>query len=210
MVVSLHTVDLPTALRRRHAALAVFEGRIDQARDATSADLIIQSALRWRDTLARLVKGDMSTFSTTKEPEPGRTRLETAISVADWAVDDEADAIASTHGDAAAEAFVKVAHALATPLAPLIRAWLAGEDIEARSKGDHQRAVDELLKWAKATAPAKRGAIRPSHRGGVRVASVGRQAGSPEDHQQAAVEPIFPLAVFGPQGVRRDEPVDGP
>lgn len=48
-------------------------------------------------------------------------------------------------------AFRDIAQSVATPLEPLIEGWLAELDIEARSKGDHQRAVNELLAWCRET-----------------------------------------------------------
>lgn len=152
LIVSLHTSDLETARRRRAAALAGFEAQFEAARPAAGIEATIQSALKWRGTLARLVKGGGDPgFTTDKAPEPGQSTAQAALSVADWAVDDEADQIADQHGPEAAEAFVRIARSIATPLKPFIAAWLAESDIEARSRGDHQRAVDELLHWARVT-----------------------------------------------------------
>ena len=46
--------------------------------------------------------------------------------------------------------FLSIATGQATPFEPLLDTWLGEQDIEARSKGDHRRAIKELLEWATA------------------------------------------------------------
>jgi integrase len=161
LIRSLHTPDLHLAVARRHAVLADFQRQFESARVRRTHDPIMQSALEWRDAIDRLERGDLSQFHTTRPADPGMTPQENALAVAYAVVDDEADRI--EHGGrilpfdddvpgkpgdpAAAQAFRNIATGRATPLEPFIDSWLAEQDIEARSKGDHRRAVKELLAW---------------------------------------------------------------
>ena len=154
LIQSLKTHELDTARRRRVGVLAAWESEFEQARQAKAPASVIDAALRWRQTIQKLTKGDTSTSFTTKPVEAGSTPAENLLSVADWAVDDEADQIADTHGPDAAEAFAKIARSLATPIKPFIEEWLNEQDIEDRSKRDHRLAVRELFAWADSTGTA--------------------------------------------------------
>jgi integrase len=162
MVLSLKTDSLEIARRRRPAALALFESRFDQIRNSNGAaaavvnaqawtDEITQAALEQRRLLARLERGDTSgVYIDRNAPVNGlSTPAEKALAITHWIIDDEADRLASEHGQAAADLYAQVARSEATPIGPLIEAWLGEADIEARSLGDHRRAVAELLAWVK-------------------------------------------------------------
>ena len=161
LVRSLHTADLHLAIARRHAVLAEFARQFESARLRLTGDPVIQAALEWRQTIAELERGNLPHF-TTREPDPGQTDQENRLSVAYAAIDDEADSIARGDGTAlldrdipgraanpaAADAFSKIAKGLATPFQPMLETWLCEADLESRSKGDHRRAIKELLAWA--------------------------------------------------------------
>jgi integrase len=178
LIRSLGTESLEVARQRRHAVLALFEAefarvRAEHAAEAAVAnsaawydkivqaasdlavprEKIMQVALERRDDIARVRSGDTRGIHIDKDAplDPAGTPQEKAMSLVQWALDDEAELIADAHGEQAAYAFRDIAQSVATPFEPLIAGWLSESDIEARSKGDHQRAVNELLVWCRET-----------------------------------------------------------
>jgi integrase len=178
LIQSLGTESLEVARQRRHAVLALFEAEFERVRAEHAAeaavanstawydrivqaaadlaiprDKIMQTALERRDEIARVRSGDTSGVYLDKDAplDPASTPQEKAMSIIEWTLQEEAELISEVHGQQAAYAFRDIAQSAATPFEPLIEGWLAESDIEARSKGDHQRAVNELLAWIKQT-----------------------------------------------------------
>jgi integrase len=121
---SLQTRDYHVAKSRRHAALAEFQRVFERARAAAGSDDLTTAALSWRDTLARLERGDTSAFWVGSDgPDP----LDAAL----WVLEDEVGDIETYQGRQAADTFVGIARGTATPLLLHIDAWLR----EGGSKG---------------------------------------------------------------------------
>jgi hypothetical protein len=184
LIVSLRTTDLATAIRGMRRWRRLRRRWNGPARKLAAADRAIAGALEWRDTIANLGTAHASADAeadsdlaqshggkrspglprarprpaslTTSHPNPVKPLPRPRCRLRSWLVDEEAQTIADKHGDAAAERFTRAARSLATPLKPLIAAWLREEDIEARSRGDHQRAADELLALERAKTVSKR------------------------------------------------------
>ncbi len=177
LVRSLETDDVEIARTRRHAALALFEAefarvRAEHAVEAATANAqswydrimadaakaippegIMRAALERREVLGRVERGEIADIHIDANAplDPAGTPADKALSLVQWGIDDDADRVASEHGQGAADVFAGVARGTATPLEPFIDQWLAESDIEHRSKGDHRRAVKELLTWAEST-----------------------------------------------------------
>jgi integrase len=145
---TLKTTNLRMAVATRHAALAEFERIFDRARGVAAADSVTAAALSWRDTLNRLEAGDRTAFAV-NGPDGPITDPAELRGFASGLIDEETWDIKHEHGAEVASTFAGIARGSVTPLGPLIEAWLCEADIEARSIGDHKRAVAELLAWAK-------------------------------------------------------------
>jgi integrase len=143
LIRSLQTTDHHIAIARRHAALADFQRKFEDARRKVTADPVVTAAIEWRANISRYEAGDLSGFGTTLPLGDGETVQEQALGIAYAVIDDQAADMAP----AAAKAFRAIATGQATPLEPFISSWLAEQDIEARSKGDHKRAIKELFTW---------------------------------------------------------------
>jgi integrase len=165
LIRSLQTESYHIAIARRHAVLAEFQRKFEDARRKIHPDPVVTAALEWREGIGRLEAGDLSRFGTSLPLEDGQTRQEQALAIAYSTVDDEAHLI--EHGEsvdffgqeivvrptgnpAGAKAFRDIATGHATPLQPLLEPWLAELDIGATSKRDHRLSVKLLLEWTQA------------------------------------------------------------
>jgi integrase len=169
LIECLKTSDLSEARRRRHAALALFEAKFEAARMQQAPERAAKNGTAWyeailaaaaeqRTLIQRVQRGDLrGVWVDPNAPVAGDTDRERALSVARWAIDDEADAIADRHGEEAAVTYLEAVDGdvagvkPATLIEPMVGRWLTEEDIEERSKGDHRLAMKELLAWAKKT-----------------------------------------------------------
>jgi integrase len=145
--VSLKTRDLRVAQHRRWEALAKLEGRLNTAAAGADHGALIAEALEIRRQIA-----DPTPVGFEEGPD-GEHSPWTARDFAE----DIVEAFLTTarrKGVASTALLADVAMGRATPIEPLLEPWLAEQDIEARSKDDHRRAVGELLLWATAQSLA--------------------------------------------------------
>ncbi len=167
-VASLQTRDIRTAQTRRHAALEEFRQLFEQAakeaqrRSASDPGTVapgggepdwLASARRWRAAFERFHQGDAGALTTTREPEPGQTREENAVAVAESLVAEEAGDIEWRHGRAAAEAFTGIAYGTRTPLLHHLDAWLAegGKKgpLNPRTAAQYRSDLEGFAAWCK-------------------------------------------------------------
>ena len=140
--VSLKTRELRVALRRRHEALHRFEQLLAKATSVTDHDALFEEALELRQ-----LRGDRTVVARVPIGTDGAVEEVTAADLLpDHAERLEDAARLRGHPDPAS--LGRVAFGLATPIGPRVDEWLREADIEARSKGDHRRAIRELIAWA--------------------------------------------------------------
>lgn len=168
IVRSLGTDDKGEAAKRLPAAMAEFEAQMAVIRLQHAPTVKLQQSAAWhqamqqramqhREQITRLTRRDASDIAVSPDaPVAAGTEAERALAIQDWIVDEEAEAIAEQHGKGAAEEFLQIVRSPAAAIEPLIEPFIAEEDIEARSAGDHRRALKALVAWAKETdrAPA--------------------------------------------------------
>lgn len=144
LVKSLETRDRHLALAKRYAAHAEFEAILAAARAPEQGAMITEAAMTWRDTLARLHRGDTSAFRTNYPGGP--------IAAAEGLIIEEADEIEITHGPITAAQFAGLAFGTMTPLLLHLDAWLreggtrgrAAERTQSQYRADVQRFHDWL------------------------------------------------------------------
>jgi integrase len=162
MVKSLQTRDQTVAIARRHAAIAEFQQAFAKARRTTESDPIVTAAMEWRETFARIDRGDPATVAafdasseTFQDDRTGEVvTLEPQDVAAMWANDvfgSEAERIAEVEGDTAAQTFLEIARGRVTPLLHYVGAWLAeggGKGpLKVRTQRQYRRDLDQLHAW---------------------------------------------------------------
>jgi integrase len=165
LIECLKTEDLDEARRRRPMALSLFEFMIASARAQHEPARLEKAATDWyaqiiaaagqqRAVIERLRRGDIQDVWVDPDAPVVGTPAERALSLAQWAIDEQADDIAGSLGPEAATAFREavdgdVVPATVTPIAPLIEKWLSEEDVEIRTKVAHRFAMRKLLAWVR-------------------------------------------------------------
>lgn len=138
---SLKTREHRVALLRRPAALAQLEGVIAKAVNRLHQDGFFAEALEVRQTLE-----SPAVVATMGSHEDRDYEEWTARDMREEIIDEMVRAARAQHHPDI-RMLVRVANGEATPIALLVDAWLSEADIEARSKGDHRRAIAELVEW---------------------------------------------------------------
>lgn len=151
LVQSLHTHDLHVAVAKRHAALADFQRVLDRARGIEAANSVVDAAMTWRRTLARIAGREMSAIYVggpggQTETDPEHIRAET-----ERIIDEQAEDIEAQHGAPAARTFLGVAYGTATPLLMHADAWLteggAKGPLNARTAAQYRANLLRLQTW---------------------------------------------------------------
>lgn len=147
LVKSLGTRDRHVARARLPAVLAEFQKEFDRAAAPGRAGATTEAALQWRETFARLDRGDDTAFPVYGADAPDPRFAAQAV------LEEEADDIAAERGEAAARAFRGIAYGTATPVALHIDAWLAEGGrkgpLRPRTAAQYRADVIALAEWAK-------------------------------------------------------------
>ena len=139
---TLKTRDLGIARLRRPSVLAALEREIAVAAAQVDHTALLDHAFEIRDTLRDDPVVEVHDLG------HGETEEWHASHFAEDYLD-ELTRTARKAGHPDPMMLRKVAAGDATPLAPMLEAWLVEADIEARSKGDHRRALGELIEWGR-------------------------------------------------------------
>jgi integrase len=164
MVKSLQTRDRTVAVARRHAAIAEFQLAFARARRTAEVDPIVTAAMEWRTTLATMERGEPAALAAFASPGASETFQDAqtkewvelgqhdlaAMEAADQ-LGSEAERIAGTEGDTAAQTFLAIARGHVTPLLHYVDAWLAeggGKGpLKVRTQRQYRRDLDQLHSW---------------------------------------------------------------
>ena len=150
---SLNTTDLIVARSRRHQALAEFEVILNQARQQTGADLVMDTALAWRKTVQRIDAGDLSRFWVHPSPSPGTDMRALALGLASDDIERTADEIAASHSPSLARTFYGVATGTATPVLQHVNSWLreggTKGPFDERTTKQYRMALDRFSDWCR-------------------------------------------------------------
>ncbi|MBN8872668.1 MAG: tyrosine-type recombinase/integrase [Rhodospirillales bacterium] len=155
LVKSLGTRDHGIAVARRFAVLAEFQRAIEGARTVASTDELTSTALSWRQALQESERDGFAAFSGETpdgRPAGAAQRREFAM----WTLAEATDAIASSRGSEAAEAFENIALGVATPLLLHVDAWLkeggTKGPLNPRTAAQYRADVTAIAEWAKQSA----------------------------------------------------------
>lgn len=157
---SLGTRELHVAVARRHAALAEFQRIFDKARDPARTDGWMEAALAWRKTFTEIESGNPAALAAASGTDMD------APTLAQVAIEDQADELESTHGPAAADAFLGIAKGTATPLLLHVDAWLREGGVKGplapRTAAQYRADVMAFAEWARGIGVATIEAVTPA------------------------------------------------
>lgn len=152
----LHTDSLSLANRDKHKHLAAMKERLAAAerelarRSGKSADGLAAEALDWREAIAEAKEAAAT------DPDRGwDEHSEDGHDLMLSNLADRSEEIERREGTARALAFNQIARGEATPIAPMIDAWLAEKPMKPRQRTDYHRAVSKFVDWlAEARRPS--------------------------------------------------------
>ena len=144
----LHTDSLSLANRDKHKHLAAMKDRLAEAerelvrRSGKNPDGLAAEALDWRMTIAEARDAADTDHGHGRDDhtEDGHDLMLSLLA-------DRSEEIEKREGTERALAFNAIARGEATPITPMIDAWLSEKAMKPRQRTDYHRAVSKFIDW---------------------------------------------------------------
>lgn len=144
----LHTDSLSLANRDKHKHLAAMKDRLAEAerelvrRSGKNPDGLAAEALDWRTTIAEARDAADTDHGHGQDDhtEDGHDLMLSLLA-------DRSEEIEKREGTERALAFNAIARGEATPITPMIDAWLSEKAMKPRQRTDYHRAVSKFIDW---------------------------------------------------------------